>query len=94
MRVTAVERKGTRVSLRPRLVFFTWTGGVISSKTRFRHSSALKAFQTYFAPPSLELKILGDRTDLNDGVIAAALLKTSNAEYKFGFYDKDRQADE
>jgi hypothetical protein len=48
LRVTAVDRKGTRVSLRSRIVYFNWNGDAIAHKTRLRNSDAIKAMKEYF----------------------------------------------
>ena len=48
LRVTAVDRKGTRVSLRARIVYFIWNGKDITHKTRLRNSDAIKAMKEYF----------------------------------------------
>ncbi len=48
IRVTAVDRKGTRVSLRARIVYFVWNGHAISHATRLRNSNAIKVMKEYF----------------------------------------------
>ena len=96
MRVTAVDRKGTRVSLRARIVYFIWTGEFIDAKTRFRNTAAIKAMKEYFVGTSLELKLNGDKSELSEASIAKALagLPGATGEFRFGVYDRERQADD
>jgi len=95
-RVTAVDRKGTRVSLRARIVYFIWNGALVNSKTRFRNTAVIRAMSAYFTGTSLELKLNADKSDLNPENIKVALAKASGgaSEFKFGTYDKEKQADE
>ena len=96
LRVTAVDRKGTRVSLRSRMVYFTWNGAVVDARTRFRNTGVIRAMAAYFLSPSLELKLNHDKSQLTEAAIQAALAGMPGAatEYKFGVYDKEVQADD
>ena len=97
IRVTAVDRRGTRVSLRARLVYFTCTGDAVSHKTRFIGTAAVRAFGTYFEAPALDLKLRPEdaASELSRASLAAKLAAVHPAsEYKFGFYSADAQVDE
>jgi hypothetical protein len=96
LRVIAVDRKGTKLSLRSRIVYFTWNGSLVSSKTRFRNTTVVRGMSAYFTGISLEIKCNHDTSDLNESAIVAALTKATNhhGEFKFGHYDKEKQADE
>lgn len=96
LKVTAVDRRGTRISLRAKLISFTWSGPSVPHKTRLRSSAALGAVGKYFAAPALELRLQGDAGDLSESHISARLSASSHAagEYRYGFYSLEAQADD
>ena len=94
-KVTAVDRKGTKVALRARIVFFSWTGPLTPSKARFRNTGVIKPMTTYLAGLSIEMQLNGDTAELNTDVVCNRLQRVCPAsEYKFGFFSKEAQADE
>lgn len=95
LRATAVERRGKVMSLRSRLVTFTWVGSSISLKTRSRNAEAPNAMSQYFVGPTLELKVNGDFSELeHDNIISELFKITGVSEYKFGHYERLAQAEE
>lgn len=94
-RATAVERRGKVMSLRARIVNFTWVGSDISLKTRSRNAEAPHAMAKYFVGPTLELKVNGDFSELEPESILNQLTKISGVtEHKFGHYERLAQAEE
>jgi Cofilin/tropomyosin-type actin-binding protein len=102
IRVFAVDRSGSRASLRTRLVYLEWTGEKVSSAERFKNNDARAAFESYFSDAQITLKPHGraqlaeQLTEDNLTVLVRRIAgaHSTRIDCRFGFYDIYRQADD
>eukprot|EP00940_MAST-03C_sp_MAST-3C-sp2_P002215 g2215.t1 len=72
-RVTGVDRKGACTSVRSKFVFVTWVGPKVSVMRRAGVPSLSVAIGKYFEGRHLDLKAMGDASDLNAAAIEKQL---------------------
>jgi hypothetical protein len=96
VRVTAIERKGVKLSLRARLVLFTWSGARCSATTRRWNTGVSRVMASYFTGITAELQVPGDRSLFvpQTFVDKLAAYSPQGTVHRFGFYDKAAQVDD
>ena len=95
-RVAAIDRRGTRLSIRPKLVTFQWHGAHLTAKTKLGSLGAARAFAAYFVSAAIDLPITNGHADeLNQESVSGKLkLCVHASEFRYSTYPILEQADQ
>ena len=89
LRVTAVDVKGARKSVRSKLVYISWTGPSVKVMAKAKATPLKASVQAHFQGAHVDFAVF-DYDEISEDIIRAKLLASGGAHkpqfYHFGFY--------